>query len=118
MALSQYTDRPKIARAEAEKILANVLAWAADTNAVPNARVKVKAIDLFGSLQRGEPFVGDVDIFIEFTTMELGADLEPEDMGREVELLEELSQISDYVSPSSVFDREYMVDVPRHRVFP
>ncbi|MDR6831010.1 putative nucleotidyltransferase [Bosea robiniae] len=118
MALSQYTDRPKIARAEAKKILASVLAWAADTNKVANARVKVKAIDLFGSVQRGEPFVGDVDIFVEFTTMDLGADLEPRDMAREAELLQQLSQISEYVSPSSAFDRELMSNVPRERVFP
>lgn len=118
MALSQYTDRPKITRIEAEDILAKILAWAAETNAVPNARVKVKAIDLFGSLERGQSLVRDIDIFVEFTTMDFLTDLEPEDADREAELLEELSQISEYVSPSSALDRELMFDVPKRRVFP
>lgn len=118
MALSQHDDRAKISRAEAEALLDQVLAWADCTNAVPDARVKVKTIHLYGSLERGADEVGDVDLFVEFTTMDLGDDLQPDDQEREDELAEELAGISEYLSLSSVFDRMMMEDVPMRQVFP
>lgn len=118
MALAQHTDRPKISRADAEAILSQVLDWADRTNAVPDARVKVKTIHLYGSLARGAAEVGDVDLFVEFTTMDLGQDLMPEDQQREEELSEELVSISEYLSPSSFIDRMLMEDVPMRQVFP
>lgn len=118
MALAQHSDRAKISRADAEAILTQVLDWADRTNAVAAARVKVKTIHLYGSLERGAEQVGDVDLFIEFTTMDLGLDLTPEDQQREWELSEELVAISEYLSPSSFIDRMLMDDVPMRRVFP
>ncbi|SDD08687.1 hypothetical protein SAMN05216337_1007145 [Bradyrhizobium brasilense] len=118
MALAQHSDRPKISRAEAEAILTRVLDWADRTNAVPDARVKVKMIHLYGSLERGAAEVGDVDLFVEFTTMDLGPDLMPEDQEREQELGEELVAISEYLSPSSFIDRMLMEDVSMRQVFP
>jgi predicted nucleotidyltransferase len=117
MALAQHVDRPRLPRAEAEAILNQVIEWAERTNAIPAARVKVKAIQLFGSLMRGEDEVGDIDLFVEFTTMDLGMALEPEDMEREEELAEELSAISEYLSPSSELERQRMA-VPYRQVFP
>lgn len=118
MALSQHVDRPKLPRAEAEALLTKVLDWADRINAVADARVKVKTIHLYGSLLQGADEVGDVDLFIEFTTMDLDADLQCEDMDRENDLSEELASISDYLSPSSWIDRELMGDVPMRQVFP
>jgi hypothetical protein len=118
MALSQHVDRPKLARAKAEALLDKVLEWADRTNAAAGARVKVKTIHLYGSLLQGADEVGDVDLFVEFTTMDLGEDLQCEDMERENELCEELTSISEYISPSSCIDREMMSDVPMRLVFP
>jgi len=118
MGLSQHVDRPKLARAEAEALLDKVLDWADRTNSAAGARVKVKTIHLYGSLVQGADEVGDVDLFVEFTTMDLGEDLQCEDMEREDELSEELTSISDYLSPSSWVDREMMHDVPMRLVFP
>lgn len=118
MALAQHIDRPKLQRAEAEALLDKVLEWAERTNAVADARVKVKAIHLYGSLERGADEVGDIDRFVEFTTLDLDMDLEPEDMEREGELCEELTGISDYLSPSTGLDRLMMEDVPMRQVFP
>lgn len=118
MALAQHDDRPKLPRAGAEALLAEVLDWAERTNAEPDARVKVKYIHLYGSLLGDADEVGDVDLFVEFTTMDLDMDLEPEDMEREDELCEELTSISGYLSPSTALDREMMSDVPMRQVFP
>jgi len=118
MGLAQHTDRTKLPRAEAEAILRKVIEWADHTNAEAGARVRVKAIHVYGSLERGADEVGDVDLFVEFTTMDLEMDLQPEDMEREEELCEELADISDYLSPSSVLDRMMMDDVPMRLVFP
>lgn len=118
MAIAHHVDRPKLPRAEAEAILDKVLDWADRTNAVANARVRVKTIYLYGSLERGAEEVGDVDLFVEFTTMDLGMDLQYEDTEREDELCEQLIGISDYLSPSTGLDREMMDDVPMRRVFP
>lgn len=118
MALSQHVDRPRLQRADAESLLAKVLDWADRTNTEAHARVKVKTIHLYGSLLGDTDEVGDVDLFVEFTTMDLGMDLQPEDMEREDGLSEELIAISDYLSPSSWVDRELMGDVPMRQVFP
>lgn len=118
MGLAQHIDRPKISRADAQVILGKVLEWADSANAEVGARVKVKAIHLYGSLARGADQVDDIDLFVEFTTMDLEMDLQPEDMEREHELCEDLSAISDRLSPSSAIDRMMMDDVPMQRVFP
>ncbi len=118
MALSQHVDRPKLPRAEAEALLDKVLEWADRTNAAAGARVKVKTIHLYGSLVQGADEVGDVDLFVDFTTMDLGEDLQCEDTEREDELREELTSISQYLSPSSCFERELMSDVQMRLVFP
>jgi predicted nucleotidyltransferase len=118
MALSQHVDRPKLPRAVAEALLTKVLDWADRINAVADARVKVKTIHLYGSMLQAADEVGDVDLFIEFTTMDLDVDLQCEDMDRENELSEELASISDYLSPSSWIDRELMNDVPMRQEFP
>jgi predicted nucleotidyltransferase len=118
MGLAQHIDRPKLRRAEAEAILGKVIEWADHTNAEDGARVKVKTIHLYGSLERVADEVGDIDLFVEFTTMDLEMDLQPEDMEREAELSEELTGISEYVRPSSGLDRMMMDDVPMRLVFP
>jgi hypothetical protein len=118
MALSQHVDRPKLARAKAEALLNQVLDWADRTNAAAGARVKVKTIHLYGSLAQGADEVGDVDLFVDFTTMDLGEDLQCEDMEREKELSKELTSISEYLSPSSWIDCKMMDDVPMRLVFP
>ncbi len=87
-------------------------------NAVLDARVKVKPIHVYGSLERGADEVGDIDLFVEFTTLDLGMDLQPEDEEIEDELLKELTGISDYLSLSSYLDRMMMDDVPKRQIFP
>ncbi len=118
MGLAQHIDRPKISCADAEVILGKVIEWADSTNGQTGAWVKVKAIHLYGSLARGADQVDDIDLFVEFTTMDLEMDLQPEDMEREDELSEELSAISDRISPSSAIDRMMMSDVLMRQVFP
>ncbi len=118
MGLAQHIDREKISRAEAEALVERVISWAVATNAKISARVKIKEIHLYGSLQRAAAWVDDVDLFVEFTTMDLGMDLQPEDMELEHRLCEELCAISDRLSPSTVFDRMSMHDVPTRKVFP
>ena len=118
MGLAQHRDRPKISRAKAEEILGQVLDWTDQKNSVSDARVKVKTIHLFGSLERGADEVGDIDLFVEFTTVDLGMDLQPEDDEMEDELLEELTDISDYLSLSSSLDLMMMDDVPKRQIFP
>jgi hypothetical protein len=118
MALAQHSERPKISRAEAEAILGQVLNWADHTNSVPDARVKVKTIYLYGSLERGADEVGDIDLFVGFTTLDLGMDLQPEDIEREDQMIEELTDISDYLSVSSDLDQMMMDDVPKRQIFP
>ena len=118
VALAQHVDRPRISRAEAGKILERVLDWADGINEDPDARVKLRAIRLFGSLERGEAEVGDIDLFVEFTTFDLGDDMQPEDMVRESELAGDLKDISEYISPSDELSRQMMLDVPTLRIFP
>jgi predicted nucleotidyltransferase len=118
MALAQHIDRPRLSRREAEDILDQVLNWADRINANVQARVKLKAICLFGSLERGEAEVGDIDLFVAFTTLDLGDDLQPEDMDRQTEMVEELKGISEYISPSCELDMMMMSDVPKKQVFP
>jgi predicted nucleotidyltransferase len=118
MALAHHVDRPKISLDQAQAILEEVLSWAERTNEPPEARVKVKTIYLFASLLRAAEFVDDIDLFVEFTTMDLEEELQPEDMERQDELCEELAAISERVSPSYVFDRMMMDDVPMRLVFP
>ena len=118
MALSQHIDRPKLSRTEAESILEKVLDWAVRTNDHQIARVKVKSIHLFGSLERGKSMVSDIDLFVTFTTLDLGLDLQPEDLKREEILWQELCGISAYLSPTSFLDQLMMTDVPSRRIFP
>lgn len=118
MGLSHHLDRPKLPRAEAQTLLDKVLDWADRTNAVAGTRVMVKTIHLYGSLLQGVDMVSDVDLFVEFTTMDLGMDVQPEDQEREDELCEELTAISDYLSLSSDLGRQMMNDVPMRQVFP
>jgi hypothetical protein len=73
---------------------------------------------LFGSLNRGAAWVDDMDIFVEVSTMDLGDDLQPEDMEREDELFEEVASISERISPSSEIVRMTMDDVEMRQVFP
>jgi hypothetical protein len=79
--------------------------------------VRSRTIDLFGSLQRGAAEVGDINLFVVITTMDLGMDLQPKDQEREDELAEELMFISEYISPSSELDQMCM-GVPSTRIFP
>jgi predicted nucleotidyltransferase len=118
MGLAQHRDRPKISRTKAGEILDQVLDWADQKNAVLDARVKVKTIHLYGSLERDADEVGDIDLFVEFTTLDLGMDLQPEDAEIEDELLKDLTGISDYLSLSSYLDRMMMDDVPKRQIFP
>jgi hypothetical protein len=117
MGLAQHVDRPKLNRAAAEAILEQVLDWADRVNAQDGARVKVRNIHLYGSLMGDASEVGDIDLFIDFTTMDLD-DLQPEDMESEDELCDQLNEISDYISPSCDLTRLMMNDVPTRKVFP
>jgi predicted nucleotidyltransferase len=118
MALAQHKDRPKISRVKAWEILDHVLDWADQKCSDPDARVRVKSIHLYGSLERNADEVGDIDLFVEFTTLDLGMDLQPEDQETEDELAKELGGISNYLSPSTCLDRMMMEDVPQRQIFP
>ncbi len=118
MALAQHVDRPRISGADANDLVCRVLDWADGVNADVNARVKVKTIDLYGSVARGEQEVGDVDIIVKFTTFDLGDDLQPDDSVREDELIVELSSISEYISPASEIDQMCMPNADYRTIFP
>lgn len=118
MGLSQYVDRPKLLQADADAIVAKVVDWAHQVNAAPGARVKVRTMHLYGSLHRRAKEVRDIDLFVEFTTMELGDDMRPEDFDREGELCQELAAISEYLSPASELERKSMSDEPMAQIFP
>ena len=117
MALAQYEDRPRIAREDAEKILDDVLNWADQVN-VKNARVGIKSIHLYGSLLHNTAEVGDIDLFVEFTTLDLGENLQPEDMELEDDLADELGNLSEYISPSDELARLQMDDQPQKQIYP
>jgi predicted nucleotidyltransferase len=120
MALAQYIDRPRMPRAEAKNILGQIYGWAERTNAEDreNERVRVKAIYLFGSLERGEADVGDIDLFVLFTPSPLSGELEPEDIDRQDELSRELAMISEYISLHSELEQISMLHVPSWQIFP
>ena len=118
MALAQHVDRPKISLEKADAIINEVLNWADGVNAELNARVRVKTIRLYGSVEQRKLEVSDIDLFVEFTTMDLGLDLQPEDWEREEELGEELVGISEYISPSPEFNRELMLEAKSRLIFP
>lgn len=118
MGLVHHVERPKLPRLAAEAIVDDVVNWAERSNTDAGARVRVRSIRLFGSLEREAAEVSDIDLFVEFSTMELGLDVQPEDISREDELLEELAGISEYISPASEMDRLIMDDVPSRQVFP
>jgi len=117
MGLAQHQDREKISRDVALQILEQVVDWAKRINSDSAQRVKVKSIQLFGSLERGAPEVSDIDLFVEFTTMDLD-DMDIQDWDRQDELCKELTALSEYISPSSELDRIAMDDVPTRQVFP
>ena len=104
MALAQHQNRPRITRREADEIVEQTIEWAKRVNAQDGARVKVLYIDLFGSYITLSGDVGDVDMVVKFNTHDL-EDLQPEDMEVEIELLEELRNISEYISPSDELDQ-------------
>jgi predicted nucleotidyltransferase len=116
MALAQHIDRAPISREKAEEILEEVLDWTRRVNGQHDARIKIRKIDLFGSLEQGASEVGDIDLFVDFTTMDLGDDLQPKDFDQQAELGRQLVSISEYISPSSELDR-LMMDVPTRRIF-
>jgi hypothetical protein len=118
MALAQHIDRPNIARDDALAILEEAVSWAERTNAESDGRVIVKSMYLYGSLQRGEASVGDVDLFVSFTTMDIENGPLPEDMDQEDHLCAELAEISEYLSPASELEHLRMSDVPTRQVFP
>lgn len=117
MALAQHHDRPPLPRAEAEAVISEVIAWAERVNAESDGRVALKTIHLFGSMLGDAPEVGDVDLFVAFTTMDHRENVEPEDIEREDELCRELADISEYVSASDEVDRA-MLGASQRLIFP
>jgi predicted nucleotidyltransferase len=115
MALAQHIDRPRISREEAEKILERVVDWATAVNSDTTARVRVKLIELYGSLARGETEVGDIDLIVIYTPDV--QEIEPDDYDRQDELTEQLVAISEYISPASELDKIAMPDADYQAIF-
>lgn len=106
MALANHNDRDRLPRAQADKIVRDLLDWADSLNATA-PRVGVMSIEIYGSYESALPDVGDIDVIVIFTTHDLiqSGDIEPEDEEREDELLEEIAAISEYISPAGLLDR-------------
>jgi predicted nucleotidyltransferase len=100
MALAQAEDRDRLPLSEAQDILNEFLDAVRRVNAKPEARVLVERVHVFGSYLAGAETVGDIDLLIE---MPLPEDCEPEDMGEQDAVIDEI-KISDYLSFHDEFD--------------
>lgn len=101
MGLANDKGLPRISRAEAEKIVEALVAAAVAVNSRPGARVFVASLDVFGSFVSDKPTLGDVDVRL--ITVVDGED-QPEDQC-EMEEIEDMLQVSDYVSFTGEYDR-------------
>ncbi|WP_135080583.1 hypothetical protein [Terasakiella sp. SH-1] len=117
MALINFEDRPRLSRKDAQKIMSEILEWAEKTNNVKDARIKIKSIDLFGSYLSSSPDLGDIDLILEFNTLDL-PDLEPEDEDLEEQLVSEVMNISEYISLHSAYEKLSLVDATFEKIFP
>lgn len=118
MGLANHLDLPRISREEGLELVERVLDWVDRANADENSRVRIKSIELYGSLERGSADIGDVDIVVAFNTMDLDDGPLPEDMDREDELAAELTAISPYISPATELDKLGMPHANYRQIYP
>lgn len=112
MGLAHDKGLPRISRADAEKIVEDLIAAAIAVNARLGARVFVESLDVFGSYVSGKPTLGDVDVRL---VMVVEGEHQPEDQ-YEMDEINDMLQVSDYVS----FTGEYDIvanQAPRIRIF-
>ncbi|WP_133648520.1 hypothetical protein [Paraburkholderia flava] len=101
MALAHGEYRDRLARSDADRILAEFLEAVKNVNAKPEARVFIERVYIFGSYFAGAETVGDIDLLIE---MPLPDDCEPEDMDEQDTVMDEI-KVSDYLSFHDEFDQ-------------
>jgi predicted nucleotidyltransferase len=106
MALAAHIDRDPITRAEADRIIDDLIAWATKLEAT-GQRIRVKSLEIFGSYLTNADTLGDIDVVVIFTTHDLmlSGDLQFEDLEREEELADEIASLSEYISPARLWDR-------------
>ena len=106
MALAGHIDRDPISRADARRIIAELIEWATKLEAT-GQRIRVKSLEIFGSYLTNADALGAIDVVVIFTTHDLvqSGDLESKDLDREEELVAEIASISEYISPASLWDR-------------
>jgi predicted nucleotidyltransferase len=111
-ALKNASAMPKIKRKTAERILREVLKNARKVNASRNAKVKIKAIEAFGSYITEEAYIGDIDLRVVFSRQ----DFSDEALKRE-ERIGKMLRVSRYVSLHYETDL-IAATATRKRVFP
>ena len=115
MALSHVEDRPPLTRSQADELVQRVCAWAA---AVDQDRVWVDSIFVFGSYLGDAPEINDLDLLVTFRKPDFD-DLQPEDDERADILADELSSISEYISPQEEFGISGLEIRPKmRRIYP
>lgn len=100
MALAQAEDRDRLPLSQARELLIKFLEAVKTVNAIPDARILIERVHVFGSFLAETETVGDIDLLIEAPLPE---DCEPEDM-EDFDNVMEAVKISDYLSFHDEFD--------------
>ncbi len=100
MALVQAEDRDRLPLSQARELLIKFLEAVKTVNAIPDARILIERVHVFGSFLAETETVGDIDLLIEAPLPE---DCEPEDM-EDFDNVMEAVKISDYLSFHDEFD--------------
>ena len=113
MALAQHIDRPRLARAEADKIFAEVLQWAADHNRLTKGDIRIEELKVYGSYTKDTPDVGDIDLIVisNYDGLTDQGLLQPKHDRQLDAALKKLKAISEYVSPANAMDMMAMPHV-------
>ena len=88
-------------------MLHEAVAWAKGVEQRNDLTVKVDRLDVYGSYWGEGSDVGDLDIIVVFNILRLAEEnlLQPEHMDEQDALLEELTTISQYISPADELDK-------------
>jgi hypothetical protein len=102
MALAHDKGLPRIGIDAVKRIIATLVCEAGRLNALPDARVFIEHIDLFGSTLREGTDFGDVDVVVHLTPPT--DDFTPEDIEEQDEVLQALQAVSEHINMAPPFD--------------
>lgn len=100
MALVQAEDRDRLPLSQARDLLIKFLEAVKTVNAIPDARILIERVHVFGSFLAETETVGDIDLLIEAPLPE---DCEPQDMEYFDNVMKAV-KTSDYLSFHDEFD--------------